>query len=125
MTRFLALGWVAFTVLVVVMGGGVGQAAATSINNTFGLPSPAQTIAFDEFVFSSGTPITNQYSSLGVTFTTGIKYDFQVTTFPNIIGHRVGNFQPISNPFSINFESFSAPTNTTSSQNYFGFTRLI
>ncbi len=43
-------------------------AHATLIENTFGLSQPRSTITFDEQVFPDGTPITTQYSDLGITF---------------------------------------------------------
>lgn len=84
----------------------VGSAIATPIINDFGLTSPTSTITFDEFVFAQDTVVDIQYSSLGVTFTTGLQYDTQgPASFPGIDGHYIGNFTPIINPFSIFFET--------------------
>lgn len=136
-----------------------GQVQAGIITNNSGLSNPAQTITFDEFVFASGTSITNQYSSLGVTFSPNLVYNPQLADYPNITGNRLGNFvisspsTPYANPFFISFstiqnevafamvtnpgtstftallngtavESFSATTNTISTNNYFGFTGI-
>ena len=130
-----------------------GQVQAGVITNDFGLSNPAQTITFDEFVFPAGTSITNEYSSLGVTFSPNLVYNAQEGSFPNISGNRLGNYDPTVNPFFISFsniqneaafamvtntgtstftallngtavESFSATTDTNTTSNYFGFTGI-
>jgi len=85
-----------------------GQAQAGFITNNFGLSNPAQTITFDEFVFTTGTSITNQYSSLGVTFSPNLFYSPNTSIFPNMNGNRLGNFWSSvnsANPFSILFST--------------------
>jgi hypothetical protein len=81
------------------------QVKAAIITNDFGLSDPAQMITFDEFVFAANTPITNEYSSLGVTFSPNLFYDSQLGDLPNISGHRLGNFTSTVtvNPFFISF----------------------
>jgi hypothetical protein len=98
-----------------------------------------------------GTVLTNQYSSLGVTFS-GLRFDNTFNSgFPNITLPAAVNGAPIINPFLIGFtqpqskaafslvtnsgistfeallnnsvvESFSAPTDLNSSTNFYGFT---
>lgn len=134
----------------------VPGAAAVRVINNFGLVIPAQTITFSEFVFPDGTVITNQYASLGVTFSPNLFYNPEVISVPNQSAPTLGNFpggltRNLSvAPFSILFpadqtraafsmitgpgnstfealfnsifvESFVAPTDTTSSINFFGF----
>jgi hypothetical protein len=87
--------------------GAASSAHAAPIINATGIASPATTITFEEFVFASGTPLTNQYASLGVTFT-GATYDPRPGfTGVGISGRTAGNFVLSSgvttNPFSINF----------------------
>lgn len=103
-----------------------GQVQAGFINNSSGLSNPSTTITFDEFVFSAGTSITTQYSTLNVTFSPKLVYDAVTLVAPNISGHRLGNqpgiFPPYINPFSIKFSSLQSdvafamttdPTTTT------------
>ena len=47
---------------------GVNPAQAASLNNGTGISNPATTITFSEFPVTNDTALTNQYSSLGVTF---------------------------------------------------------
>lgn len=56
--------------------------AATPIINNTGIASPARTISFSESTFPTGTEITNQYASLGATFSPGLFYDVQPIFFP-------------------------------------------
>ena len=82
------------------------EVSASVIANNFGLNAPASTITFDEFIFPQNTVIDNQYSTLGVTFTSGLRYDtLGPGTLPGIDGHYLGNFSPLINPFSIFFNS--------------------
>ena len=108
-----------------VMVGGIGQAQATSLVNNFGLASPTSTITFDEIVVPQNTVVDIQYAGLGVTFTTGLRYDTQgAVAFPGITGHYLGNndgvnLSSIVNPFSIFFgpavtaAAFGMATNPT------------
>ena len=82
-----------------------GLVMADSITNDSGLASPDVTITFDEFVFAEGTIITDQFSSLGVTFSPNLNYDSQgPASFDSVETHYVGNnFGGTVNPFSILF----------------------
>ena len=51
------------------------------INNT-GITDPAQTLTFSELSFKTGTPITNQFSGFGVTFSPSMFYNVQPLFFP-------------------------------------------
>jgi hypothetical protein len=82
-----------------------------------GLVTADNQITFDEIVFSNGTPLTTEYSSLGVEFVPNVYYNSQGPAFfPGIIGNNVGNFNPVVNPFAIVF-SFPDPV----SEAAFGF----
>ena len=98
---------------------------------------------------ATGTALTNQYSSLGVTFS-GL-FQRNGGTFPNMDTFTAANFSPVTNPFLISFaqpqsraafsmattqttstfealsnnavvDTFSIATNPTSSNNFYGFT---
>lgn len=63
------------------------------IHNTFGLSSPAQTINFGEFSFANYTPITTEFSSLGVEFSPNLwTYDYNAVVAPNIDNNVLFNF---------------------------------
>jgi len=129
---------------------GVNPAQAVSLNNGTGISNPATTITFSEFPLANDTPLTNQYSSLGVTFN-GLRVYNDFDGFPNINLPAASNFFPITNPFLIGFtqsqsqaafslatnggtstftallngsvvETFSATTNTSNTNNFYGFT---
>ena len=85
-------------------------AKAVLIVNSTGISNPARTITFSEISLANGASLTNQYSSLGVTFT-GLFYDPQ-PGFPDnhIQPPDIGNFSApgdppanLANPFSIYF----------------------
>jgi len=59
-----------------------GVVSATPIINNVGITNPDQTITFSEQSFATGTPITNQFSSYGVTFSPGMWYNVQPVFFP-------------------------------------------
>ena len=80
-------------------------ANAAIISSTSGLVSPDVTIAFNEMSLTSGTVVTDQYSSLGVTFSPNLYQDSQGSSFPNIDNNNLGNFYPAVSPFDINFTS--------------------
>lgn len=73
-------------------------ANATPISNSEeGLESPVVTITFDEHEFDIGSPVTNEFSDLGVTFFPNLYYSSQTDdedadAFPNITGNDVTNF---------------------------------
>ncbi|NEQ43757.1 MAG: PEP-CTERM sorting domain-containing protein [Leptolyngbya sp. SIOISBB] len=135
--------------------GFVSSAEAVSFVSTTGLADADQTITFDEFVFDPGTPITNEYSSLGVEFSPTVFYSPQPSSAPGIQGNSIGNFFFTNqNPFSILFndiqsaavfgfatnsgnttftalldsvvvESFSNATDLVSPTAFFGFTDIL
>jgi hypothetical protein len=74
------------------------------INNT-GINNPAETITFSEHSFATGTPITNQFSDLGVTFGPALYYDVQPVFFPtDFLANFDGNGNS-SNPDAILFNN--------------------
>ena len=88
---------------------------ATPIISSTGLPDAPVIITFDELVFPQGTEITNQYASLGVTFSPVTYYNSQGSLdglgIVGISGNYVGNFSATAAPsdsFSIIF-TFSTP----------------
>ncbi len=93
----------------------VGNAAqGTSLINATGLTDPALTITADEFILANGTVVTNQYSSLGVTFSPNVYYNSEnggLGVFPPAVtGNYFGNFDTIgsvniNDPFSIEFST--------------------
>ena len=103
---------------------GANPAQATSLNNSTGILNPATTITFSEIPLADSTPLINQYSSLGVTFT-NLFYSTANYSFPNIKSPQATNFPSsaniISNPFLISFSqlqsqaAFSIVTNPGSS----------
>jgi hypothetical protein len=81
--------------------------AGQIVNSATGLSSPDTTITFDEVVLPSSTPLTNQYSALGVTFS-NLFYRTQPLFSPNLASPLAVNFGPDFigfNPFSIHFTS--------------------
>jgi hypothetical protein len=103
MKTFLAL--VATGLLVAASAKSV--TAAPIINSATGVSNPGQVITFSEVVLPDGSPLTNQYSGLGVTFQ-GMFYNPQPLFFPT--DPSAGNFSftvpnaPIT-PFSIFFNT--------------------
>jgi len=88
-----------------------GPAHATFFNNSTGLASPTQTVDFSEHTFADDTPITTQFSDVGLTFAPNLYYE---NTFapgvPNSTAPDLTNFIPsngsgLTNPFSIFFSS--------------------
>lgn len=104
---------------------GANPVQAASLNNSTGISNPATTITFSEVLLADGTPLTNQYSSLGVTFT-NLFYNATIGGFPNINPPAATNFANngngnIINPLLISFTqlqsqaAFSVVTNPGSS----------
>lgn len=103
---------------------GTNPAQAASLNNSTGISNPATTITFSEIPLADSTPLINQYSSLGVTFT-NLFYSTINYNFPNINPPTATNFPNttniISTPFLISFTqlqsqaAFSIVTNAGSS----------
>jgi PEP-CTERM motif len=89
---------------------GVLAAAAFSANagvayTNVGLSASDTTLTFDEIILAPGTILTNQYAAYGITFD-GAIYNSQGTAFPPATsGNQVGNFSPITSPWSIFFSS--------------------
>lgn len=83
------------------------SARATIITASTGLALP-ELVTFEEIVVGGpGTPVTTEYAGLGITFGSGVKYDANVLApFPGFSGHHVGNFSPITNPWSVFFGGF-------------------
>jgi hypothetical protein len=102
-----------------------GPGHAVPIISGSGLASPAATISFSESVFGAGTTITNQFSSLGVTFSPYLIYQSPQATecCDGIAAHHLGNTGSttlaLANPFSIQFgatqkaAAFGLATQTT------------
>jgi hypothetical protein len=77
------------------------------INSNVGLASPDSTIYFDEFGIATATSITNQYQSLGATFSPNLFQQYTGGFIPNQSGGFLNNFEgdaTVSDPFSIFFE---------------------
>ncbi len=70
-----------------------GPAMATIISaSDTGLSAPGQTIGFEEFALSNGSVVTDQFASLGVTFTPSVSYFNSVSPRPNFSGPAVIDF---------------------------------
>jgi hypothetical protein len=80
-----------------------GASFGSTIDHGTGLAGLFQTITFSEFSFAPNTPITTQFSSLGVSFTPQLYYDTPDTLYANIVGDRLQNYYPCCNAFSIFF----------------------
>jgi hypothetical protein len=93
----------------VAVFGPVGLAHADDIiASSTGIASPTQTITFEEIVLAMNSSVTNQYASLGVTFSPSVFYSPE-TGFGNVQGHDIGNFNgtgggPI-NPVTMSFST--------------------
>jgi hypothetical protein len=98
MKRFLF----ATALALVAVGSGLPASAAPVINNT-GISAPTETITFSEFTFASGTSITNQFASLGVTFSSPLFYDVQPVFFPTDFLANFDLSDHANNPDSIMF----------------------
>ncbi|MBD1825377.1 hypothetical protein H6F51_23185 [Cyanobacteria bacterium FACHB-DQ100] len=129
----------------------VAPAHALAINGaSSGISNPAQTIDFNDLTVANGTAITNQYSSSGVTFSNLFAFGGGFPNISGRSLANFSSGSPL-NPFSIRFstpqtgasfamvtnsgtstitallngqlvETFTANTNTTSSNNFYGFT---
>jgi hypothetical protein len=83
------------------------QSAQANIisGSTTGLALPGTTLTFDEVVLPTGTAVTTQYSSFGVTFGNAFYTSF-LNLAPNISGGNLGNFDTpgaVFNPVDIKF----------------------
>src|ERR1035441_7154645 len=66
-----------------------GASFGSTIDHGTGLAGLFQTITFSEFSFAPNTPITTQFSSLGVSFTPELYYDTPDALYANIVGDRL------------------------------------
>jgi hypothetical protein len=91
---------------------GANPAQAVSLNNSTGISNPATTITFSEVPLAQDTPLTNQYASLGVSFS-GLYYHPSFTgSIPNIsppsAGNFISGFTGVINPFTISFSQIQS-----------------
>ncbi len=104
MKKILLGGLAAGTMLFGIAGG----AGATIIQSDVGLSNPAITLHFDEFGLADFTSVTDQYASLGVTFSPYLVQS-PVSAIPGIVDeYNLGNFEHETTgitPFSIHFTS--------------------
>ncbi|MGA9412634.1 MAG: VPLPA-CTERM sorting domain-containing protein [Roseobacter sp.] len=75
--------------------------AAVIDNGATGISGADVTIGFDEVALTDGTPVTNQFAGLGVTFSQALTYNNTVSTRPNFSGAAFSN--PAGQAFSILF----------------------
>jgi hypothetical protein len=75
--------------------------AASVINNT-GISNPDQVITFSEFSFPTGTAITDQFSSLGASFSPQLFYNVNPSFFPT---ESLASFSNTGNNVSILFNT--------------------
>lgn len=69
------------------------HANAAFLNNDTGLPSPDQTITFESETLVPNQQVTTQFQDLGVTFGGAFGNPDLSSSYPNISGNRLGNFQ--------------------------------
>jgi hypothetical protein len=85
---------------VLAFGAGISPASAAFLHSSTGLTSPTTTITFGELVFPNGTVITNQYASLGVTFSNNPVYETHTDPVSGVPDHQlVVQFEP--NPIDL------------------------
>jgi hypothetical protein len=65
----------------------------------------ATTVTFDEMPLTNGQTITTDFSSYGVSFSPNVVAETYRSGVSGFSGQNVANFEPIVNPFSINFDS--------------------
>jgi hypothetical protein len=87
-----------------------GSANAAVMYSNTGLSSADTTLTFDEVVLASGTSLTNQYASFGVTFSGAVYNPQQASFSPATFGNQIGNFSPynyipVVSPWSIFFDN--------------------
>ena len=72
-----------------------------------GPPSPEVAITFDEIILPGSTVLSDEYASLGVTFSPGLLYNPGTANMSDSIlgldGRRLANFYPVTSVFSIYF----------------------
>lgn len=69
-----------------------GSAQATPVHNGFGLSLAHQTLDFESVPLSFNQPVNTQFSGVGVSFLNAFA-NADMSSFPNISGNRVGDFQ--------------------------------
>ena len=69
-----------------------GSAQATPVHNGFGLSQAHQTLDFESVPLSFNQPVNTQFSGVGVSFLNAFA-NADMSSFPNISGNRVGDFQ--------------------------------
>lgn len=92
--------------LVAAMGVFATSSHAAFFNNATGLANPEQTIDFESVALAANQPVTTEFQSLGVTFSTAFANPDLSDLYPNISGNRIGNFQNFngqSGLFTMNF----------------------
>jgi hypothetical protein len=68
-------------------------AQAAFVTNSTGLTLPHQTLDFEGQPLVMNQAVTNEFQAFGVTFTGGYGNPDPSTTYANISGNRIGNFQ--------------------------------
>ena len=99
--------------------------AAVIDNGATGISGADVTIGFDEVALTDGTPVTNQFAGLGVTFSQALTYDNTVSTRPNFSGAAFSN--PAGQAFSILFSQTVSSASAAITANSGGatFTSLL
>lgn len=128
MNHYVSAAIVSFITLL----SGIPNAHAAFIQNSFGLSDPHSTITFDEHIFPFLTPVTTEYSDLGVTFSPYGLYFDAANNIANF-GNSIGNFVPNGYggdrfPIGINFTqpqteaafAFVSAVGTTTFQAFLG-----
>lgn len=110
--------------VLVILGGLTRTVSATPIENLIGIESPELTITFSEYTFPTGTAISDQYSSLGVTFCAELFYNIDPFFFPtDFLSNYIPSPYAINNPVSIIFDDVQDSA-SFALQTYFGRTRF-
>lgn len=102
-----------FTLVVGLAVAALGPAGLARADDIIASPtaiaSPTQTINFEEIVLAMNSSLTNQYASLGVTFSPNVIYSPQ-TGFGHVQGHDIGNFPTGTETGAINPVTMSFST---------------
>jgi hypothetical protein len=137
-------------ILVLTLMSAAGADGAVILDSAVGLPNPAETITFDEVVLADGSPLTNQFAGLGLTFS-GLAYSTTPFTLGDLappVARQVGAgpvsiffntpqtdvaLALVTNPSNtmmtallngVVVDSFVEPTNANDANIYYGFTGL-
>ena len=111
-------GSIASILAVIATASGVG--AATLDSAASGIAAPTTTITFNEVALSTGTSVTNQFASFGVTFTPGVTYFNTVSQRPNFSGAAAIDF--FGAPVSIKFGQAVTDMSAAMTANFGGAT---